>query len=120
MEIKEIKQNLCNIKLKKAGIVISVYDPRTYKAERIDIIKNFVRFKIYDDFVEIYTKNNSYMYASEEIVALISYSEYKELTKDGVTHSIPIYNICQLEISRINQQNAYNDYQFQNFLNQTK
>jgi hypothetical protein len=124
MEYSEVKQNLCKIVLQKSGLVVVEGNIMTYKTEQIDAITNFVRFKMYDDYVEIFTKNNSYMYSLERIFSLISYKEWKNIRENGdpkhLNTSIPIYYVSQLEEERIAQQNAYNDYQFQNFLNQTK
>ena len=72
MEYSEVKQNLCRIVLQKSGLVICEGNIMTLKTEHVDVITNFVRFKIYDDYVEIFTKNNSYMYPLESIFELIS------------------------------------------------
>lgn len=124
MEYSEVKQNLCRIVLQKSGLVICEGNIMTLKTEHVDVITNFVRFKIYDDYVEIFTKNNSYMYPLESIFALISYKQWKNIRDNcDQTHintSVPVYYVCELETDRIAQQNAYQDYQFQNFLNQSK
>lgn len=124
MKYNEIKQALCNIILKKNGIVICSGDCITYKTEMIDVITDFRRFKMYDDFVVIFTKNNSYMYSLERIFALISYKEWRNIRENcDPTHintAVPVFYVCQLEQERIDQQQAYNDYEFQNFLNQSK
>ena len=125
MEYKEVKQILCEIVLQKGGLVICEGNIMTLKTEHVDVITNFVRFKILcDEWVEIFTKNNSYIYCLERIFALISYKQWKNIRDNcDQTHintSVPVYYICELEADRIAQENAYQDYQFQNFLNQSK
>ena len=124
MEYNEVKQNLCKIVLQKSGLVICEGDIMTLKTERIDVITNFVRFKMYDDYVKIFTKNNSYMYSLERIFALISYKEWKEIRDNGdpthINTSVPVYDVCELERNRIAQHSAYQDNQSQNYINQTK
>lgn len=124
MEYNQVKQNLCKIVLQKSGLVIVEGNIMTGKTEHIEVITSFDRFKMYYDFVEIFTKNNSYMYSLERIFALISYKEWKNIRQNAdpkhLNTSTPIYDVLKLEADRIAHQNAYQDYQFQNFLNQTK
>ena len=120
-----MKQILCEIVLQKGGLVICEGNIKTLKTEHVDVITNFVRFKmLHDEWVEIFTKNNSYTYCLQRIFALISYKQWKNIRDNcDQTHintSVPVYYVDELEADRIAQQNAYQDYQFQNFLNQSK